>query len=144
MQMIYDVVDEQIDTTTKAFLGLTVACARCHDHKFDPIPTKDYYGLASIFASTTSFRNQGRPGSISYMHYTPLDQDAYDRYQAHRWRTLAKQLEMEDALVGGSATRNCRASLQAKGLLIAAWKVQFKDVASRHRRGRRQRRACEH
>ena len=76
MQMIYDVVDEQIDTTTKAFLGLTVACARCHDHKFDPIPTKDYYGLASIFASTTTFRNQGRPGSISYMHYTPLDRDA--------------------------------------------------------------------
>ena len=96
--MIYDVVDEQIDTTTKAFLGLTVACARCHDHKFDPIPTKDYYGLASIFASTTRFRNQGRPGAISYMHYTPLDQAAYDRYQTHRWQTLAKQMEMEHAL----------------------------------------------
>ena len=36
IRMIYDVVDEQIDTTSKAFLGLTVACARCHDHKFDP------------------------------------------------------------------------------------------------------------
>ena len=52
VQMIYDVVDEQIDTTSKAFMGLTVACARCHDHKFDPILTKDYYALASIFAST--------------------------------------------------------------------------------------------
>ena len=60
--MIYDVVDEQIDTTSKAFLGLTVACARCHDHKFDPILTKDYYSLASIFASTEDFRNLGRPG----------------------------------------------------------------------------------
>lgn len=47
-----DVIDERIDTTTKAFLGLTVACARCHDHKFDPIPIKDYYSLHGIFAST--------------------------------------------------------------------------------------------
>ncbi len=39
----YDVVDDQIDVTSKAFLGLTVTCARCHDHKFDPIATKDYY-----------------------------------------------------------------------------------------------------
>ena len=47
-----DIIDERIDTTTKAFLGLTVACARCHDHKFDPIPIKDYYSLHGIFAST--------------------------------------------------------------------------------------------
>ena len=49
---INDIIDERIDTTTKAFLGLTVACARCHDHKFDPIPIKDYYSLHGIFAST--------------------------------------------------------------------------------------------
>ena len=55
IQKKYDVVDEQIDTTTKAFLGLTVACARCHDHKFDPILTTDYYALAGIFASTRTF-----------------------------------------------------------------------------------------
>tara|TARA_B100001115_G_scaffold184898_1_gene189727 strand:- start:4691 stop:7093 length:2403 start_codon:yes stop_codon:yes gene_type:complete len=47
-----DLVDEQIDVTTRAFMGLTVACARCHDHKFDPIPTEDYYSLAGIFKST--------------------------------------------------------------------------------------------
>ncbi len=47
-----DIIDERIDTTTKAFLGLTVSCARCHDHKFDPIPIKDYYSLHGIFAST--------------------------------------------------------------------------------------------
>ena len=51
----YDVVDDQIDVTAKAFLGLTVACARCHDHKFDPIATKDYYQLAAVFASTLSY-----------------------------------------------------------------------------------------
>ena len=47
-----DLVDEQIDTMSKAFLGVTVACARCHDHKFDPIPTTDYYALAGIFHNT--------------------------------------------------------------------------------------------
>lgn len=47
-----DLVDEQIDTTTRAFLATTVACARCHDHKFDPIPQEDYYALAGIFRST--------------------------------------------------------------------------------------------
>ena len=47
-----DTLDERIDTVTKATLGLTVACARCHDHKFDPVPTADYYSLHGIFAST--------------------------------------------------------------------------------------------
>jgi hypothetical protein len=47
-----DDVDNQIDVAAKSFLGLTVACARCHDHKFDPIPTADYYALAGVFHST--------------------------------------------------------------------------------------------
>jgi hypothetical protein len=46
-----DTIDERIDATTKGFLGLTVACSRCHDHKFDPIPAADYYSLHGIFAS---------------------------------------------------------------------------------------------
>ena len=52
LQFELDLVDEQIDVTTQAFLGITVACARCHDHKFDPIPQRDYYALAGIFRST--------------------------------------------------------------------------------------------
>jgi len=47
-----DVIDEQLDTLGKAFMGLTLGCARCHDHKFDPVPTADYYALAGIFMST--------------------------------------------------------------------------------------------
>ena len=43
---------EGVDTICKAFLGLTVACARCHDHKYDPIPTEDYYAMAGVLAST--------------------------------------------------------------------------------------------
>ena len=51
-KMEMDIVDEQIDTVGRAFLGLTFGCARCHDHKFDPIETADYYGLAGVFKST--------------------------------------------------------------------------------------------
>jgi cytochrome c553 len=48
-----DIINDQMDVVTKGFLGLTVTCARCHDHKFDPIPQEDYYSLHGIFASTT-------------------------------------------------------------------------------------------
>jgi mono/diheme cytochrome c family protein len=51
-QFQMDLADEQIDAVTQGMLGLTVACARCHDHKFDPIPQKDYYAVAGIFLST--------------------------------------------------------------------------------------------
>ncbi len=54
-QFTADLVDEQIDTTTRAILGTSVACARCHDHKFDPIPQTDYYALAGIFVNTVSY-----------------------------------------------------------------------------------------
>lgn len=52
LKLTMDVVDEQVDTVGKALLGMTMGCARCHDHKFDPIPTADYYALAGIFRST--------------------------------------------------------------------------------------------
>jgi cytochrome c553 len=54
-QFAADLVDEQIDTTTRVFLGTSVACARCHDHKFDAIPQTDYYAMAGIFQSTRTY-----------------------------------------------------------------------------------------
>lgn len=54
-QFLADVVDEQIDTSTRVILGMSVACARCHDHKFDPIPQSDYYAMAGIFLSTNTY-----------------------------------------------------------------------------------------
>jgi hypothetical protein len=56
-KMEMDIVDEQIDTVGRTFLGLTVGCARCHDHKFDPIPTEDYYALAGVFKSTKTMES---------------------------------------------------------------------------------------
>lgn len=64
-----NLIDDQIDVTTRAFLGLTVSCARCHDHKFDPVPTRDYYALAGIFGSTQTL----------YGPMTNADQYGFDR-----------------------------------------------------------------
>ena len=69
----YDVVDDQIDVTAKAFMGLTVTCARCHDHKFDPIATKDYYSMAAIFASTLSYE-KGQDGDPVQTPLAPAGQ----------------------------------------------------------------------
>ena len=52
LDVMADEWEDRVDTVTRSFLGLTVACARCHDHKYDPITTRDYYGLAGVFAST--------------------------------------------------------------------------------------------
>ncbi len=59
-----DVVDDQIDVLGRAFLGLTLACARCHDHKFDPISAADYYGLAGIFRGTEVFADENRNATM--------------------------------------------------------------------------------
>src|SRR5205823_194089 len=56
-QLRMDVVDEQLDVIAKGLLAQTVTCARCHDHKFDPIPTKDYYALAGILRNTRSMEH---------------------------------------------------------------------------------------
>jgi len=71
-RFIMDNVDEQIDVVTRSVLALTVSCARCHDHKFDPIPTADYYSLAGIFTSTeiaAGLRNQMGGSGLAY--YVP-------------------------------------------------------------------------
>jgi hypothetical protein len=54
-EVLADEWEDRIDVVARGLLGLTVACARCHDHKFDPIPTADYYALAGVFASTEMF-----------------------------------------------------------------------------------------
>ncbi|MBM82264.1 MAG: hypothetical protein CMJ78_16990 [Planctomycetaceae bacterium] len=63
-QVKLDIADEQLDVTSRALMGLTVSCARCHDHKFDPIPTVDYYSMAGIFRSTEVFADLVRNASM--------------------------------------------------------------------------------
>jgi hypothetical protein len=71
-KMMTDIADDQIDVVGRAFLGLTIACARCHDHKFDPISTEDYYGLAGIFLSTHILPDPGQKTQGSPLLQTPL------------------------------------------------------------------------
>lgn len=59
VKMEMDIIDEQLDTLGKAVMGLTLGCARCHDHKFDPISAQDYYALAGIFKSSKTMENFG-------------------------------------------------------------------------------------
>jgi cytochrome c553 len=134
LQAVYDIVDEQIDTVSKSVLGLTLACARCHDHKFDPLLTSDYYAMAGIFASTTQFRNHGRPGSIAYMYYAPVDEAAHARYHLHRSRMVAKQLEMEDAWAEDLGRDAAPYRARVGKSLEAAWRVlhQGSSPADKH------------
>jgi hypothetical protein len=100
VKMFYDIVDEQIDVVGKAVLGLTLACARCHDHKFDPISIKDYYSLASIFASTKQLAKI--EGTVSELYYAPLADPT--AYQSHQKLVNAKQAEAT-ALIAAEAKR---------------------------------------
>ena len=70
-QFVLDLADEQIDVVSQAFLGLTIACARCHDHKFDPISQRDYYALSGIFQSTQSCYGT-LPGLVQNINPSPL------------------------------------------------------------------------
>jgi cytochrome c553 len=69
-----DDMDDRIDTVSRGFLGLTVSCARCHDHKYDPIPSEDYYSLYGVFASTIEPEDRPVIGE-------PLDAAAYKKYE---------------------------------------------------------------
>ena len=107
-----DELDDRIDTLTRGFLGLTVSCARCHDHKFDPIPQQDYYSLAGIFQSTR-------------LHTAPLvpqpEVDAYQKYQKQ-----IKELEKEIAqIIESEGPRAREAEVdRIAAYMIAVWKTQ--------------------
>src|SRR5665213_2652675 len=74
--------DDRVDATTRGFLGLTVACAQCHDHKFDPIPQSDYYSLLGIFANT------------NLAQYPLAPKDRVDAYNAAKKKVDDKQAEI--------------------------------------------------
>ena len=102
-----DIIDEQVDTLSKTYLGLTVGCARCHDHKFDPIPSRDYYALAGIFKSTKTmlnFKNMAewteRPlgSKVDIEKLTAIESQIHTRTEALRKTREAARTELTKAL----------------------------------------------
>ncbi len=89
-KMMTDIVADQVDVVTRGFLGLTVACARCHDHKFDPISAADYYGLAGIFFSTRILPDPGVKTGGSPMLRTSIATRADREAIADHARRLAE------------------------------------------------------
>jgi len=121
-KMMTDLVDDQIDVTGRAFLGVTLACARCHDHKFDPITQQDYYGLAGIFFSTHFLPNPGSPASGVGMIRLPLAPPAevqrHNEYEAH----VAELQKQIDQFADSQYIAQARAMLsQTDRYLAAAW-----------------------
>ena len=102
MNNTHDIVDDRIDVVTRGFLGLTVTCARCHDHKFDPVPSADYYSLYGVFRSSTE-------PMIPPLWEKPPDTGAYLLFDAEL-KVREKQLvdfvtEKHTGLVNGARTR---------------------------------------
>ena len=124
----YDVVDDQIDVTAKAFLGLTVTCARCHDHKFDPIATRDYYQLAAIFSSTLSYAG----GETGDPIQTPLEPAGEFEAFLKQWKEFnglqGKVTEILDFDKDARKHRDEEAPKIAANML-AAWRIYAKGVA---------------
>jgi hypothetical protein len=86
-----EVIDEQVDTVGRAFLALTLGCARCHDHKFDPIPMRDYYALAGIFHSTKSLVDGNVSGYVKRVLATDEEKAVAAEYESNVAR-LTKRL----------------------------------------------------
>jgi cytochrome c553/mono/diheme cytochrome c family protein len=92
-----DIVDEQLDTMGKSILGMTIGCARCHDHKFDPIPTRDYYALAGILRSTQTLRNY--TDNVAHWIDRPLPLDGEAEIAAVRSEKEIADLKKEIASI---------------------------------------------
>ena len=94
-QLRMDIVDEQLDTIGKAFMAQTLGCARCHDHKFDPIPTRDYYAMAGILRNTKTVTNANVSGWIEAP--LPVEPDQEQVLRKHETQVAALQSKIKAA-----------------------------------------------
>ncbi len=134
-QMIADYVNDQIDVVGRAFLGLTLACARCHDHKFDPISTEDYYSLAGIFFSTRLIPGPVK-GNTPLVRVPLLSASELQSLEAQQARDKARLAELSQE-VGAVSQREYLAYLERRvaadtsAYLLAAW--EFVHAAADNR-----------
>ncbi len=88
-----DIIDDRIDVVTRGTMGLTVACARCHDHKYDPIPTADYYSLYGVFLNSTERLNPVAEPTVRGEAYAAFEKELESRQLKLRETMLAKRNE---------------------------------------------------
>src|SRR5579862_6268014 len=113
-QLEMDVVDEQLDTIGKAFLAQTIGCARCHDHKFDPIPTRDYYALAGILKNVRSLEH----ANVSKWLEIPLPADGAREAEVRRQEDAVAALQAK-IKAEKDATPKAKASKATGALAVA-------------------------
>src|SRR6185437_10695025 len=89
----HDIIDDRIDVVTRGTMGLTVACARCHDHKYDPIPTSDYYSLYGVFLNSTERLAPAAEPAARGEAYAAFENELNKRQQKLRGAMLAKRNE---------------------------------------------------
>jgi hypothetical protein len=104
--MVADYVNDQIDVVGRAFMGLTLACARCHDHKFDPITTRDYYALAGIFFSTRLIPAPVE-GNTPLIRVPLLSLAEISQVEARRAADNKRRQELERQLSGAAEREYC-------------------------------------
>jgi hypothetical protein len=99
-----DIIDDRIDVVTRGTMGLTVTCARCHDHKFDPIPTKDYYSLYGVFASCNEPNDKPLLGGASmpkeYSEYLAEKKKREDELKDFKAAKMAEALKKLRSQIG--------------------------------------------
>ncbi len=125
-----DIIDEQLDTLGKAFLGLTLGCARCHDHKFDPLPTSDYYSLAGIFKSTQTMDDFKVVANWHENYLETKDQETVRLAFDDQLKTIDKRLAEQKKTVYAQAVERERGRT-GEYLLAAAEFVHFAPASTR-------------
>jgi hypothetical protein len=109
-QLDMDVVDEQLDTLGKAVLGQTIGCARCHDHKFDPIPTRDYYAMAGILRNARLLKH----ANVSEWLESPLPLDPARESQLRAQESAIAAVEKEIQSAKNAAKAKAGATGESK------------------------------
>ena len=106
-----DARNDRVDVVSRGFLGLTAGCARCHDHKYDPIPTTDYYALGGIFAST------------DYKEYPRVPKSVAEEYEKNERAIKVRQHILSEFTQHESEELSHTLTLQAAKYMTAAWRV---------------------
>ncbi len=119
-QLEMDHIDEQLEVIGRAFLGQTIGCARCHDHKFDPIPTRDYYALAGIMRSTVALEHD----NVSKWVEQPLPLSEAEELVYQQQSTSLEQVKKQIAKLGSQIhkqpgiTKKSISVLELPGIVI--------------------------